>query len=137
MRDALGKTQQIRRLFTAFSDLGGTMPEDTARNYLVAVGAWDLIDVEAAVTSFIAGNVPDRRWNGLPNSAELGTECRRQSALRLESARRSRTVLAAPPFVTHSAESRERVRAMTQMAVDRLTPPERKPWWQRMEWRDE
>src|SRR5690606_18788117 len=88
-------------------------PEQTLRNYLVAVEAWELLDVTAAVTALIAGNVPGVHTGFLPTSAERGGECRRQSGLRLDSARRDRDrrpVALPEPSGDRTPESCARVR---------------------------
>lgn len=113
------KLSQIDRLMSAFSLAGARAsdPEQTLRNYLLAVECWELIDVTAAVDALIAGNAPNVHKGFLPTSAELGGECRRQSGLRLDSARRDRDRRPAAlpePTGDRTPESCARVREMAE-----------------------
>jgi hypothetical protein len=129
------KLDQIDRLMSAFSLAGARAsdPEQSLRNYLLAVECWELVDVTTAVDAFIVGNVPGVHRGFLPTSAELGGECRRQHGIRLESARRAnmtRPLPAPEPVIAHPPDSRSRVKAMVVEFVDEHGPDSDNDWWQ-------
>lgn len=121
------KLDQIDRLMSAFSPVGdrASDPQQAVRNYLLAVECWELIDVTAAVDALIAGNAPAVHKGFLPTSAELGGECRRQSGLRLESARRSNALHHVPlpePVIERTPESQARVKAKMLEYIEEHRP---------------
>lgn len=92
--------------------------EDLLRAYLLAVEDYAVGDVEAAVDELVKGTAPGVSPSFRPKPSETGAECRRQMNLRLESEARARRPALPPPDVVRSPESRARVAAMAQRAIE-------------------
>ena len=119
------KLDQIDRLLSAFpAGASAADPEQSTRNYLLAVKHWELCDVTSAVDAFVTGNAPNVHRGFLPSSAELGGECRRQQGLRLrlvDLGHRYHPPLPSPS-ASHPADSRTRVGAMVARYVEEHRP---------------
>lgn len=97
--------------------------DELVRGYLLAVEDYPAGDVELAVDTLIKGVAPGINPSFRPKPPEVGSECRRQMNLRLDSEARARAYRPKlpPPDIERTPESQARVKALVEGAVANLT----------------
>ncbi len=117
MQGPTRKMDEIDRLLSAVHT-DATDPEQSLRNFLLAVDDYPADDVEQAVTHLVKGIAPGVNPAYPLRPPQLGAECRRVMHLRLDSERRAKPYAALPPPAVSEAE-RDRVGAgLKQLASD-------------------
>lgn len=113
-------TAAFNRLFSTYPRFGGSDLGEAMRAYFEAVEPYETQDILAAVRNFLSGAAPGVNPAFAPSAPMVGAETRRVMNLRLDAEHRSRIPLP-PPMIEHTPEERQRMAAMADAAIARLT----------------
>jgi len=116
-------TQTLSTLFATFPPLQGAATPEGAlaamQAYVLAVGKYDMQDIEEGVRRLVAGEIGEHDGRYPPTAPQLARAVHKARDARLDRERDRRPRLP-PRDIEKSPESQERVRALTEQAVHRL-----------------